>query len=434
MKYKTLYVIIVLINHQVFSQNITSKAILESAFSTAAVQQQKQLADWSRQLDFRVPLLKEVQVRLGINGSALGDTLFGYLRNEDVYGLQLSTNSLRERAAQRAVGLAQSDVYAATTRALLRDALTERYQALAEATLIGAMLTASRQLDSLLAIRQSILLKNLQTGVTVRPKDIIDLENDRQNAARLRSNWEGRWHNCAEVLRQFIGHNLTVLPVANWRWPHPDQWAVRITAAHQTTYELPDIAYRTAKTKLAMAELDYAQAQNRQVFNLLRVGYDYPLYVETPKRLNPFNNFSVRLGLTVPLPGNNRFKAAKAMLEVRENQWAADNNIQEHATLCAVQYAKWESALRAWQLHTEQATASLLPTMLKNPTLSAQLSPEEVADIQISLHKRQIQAIEIQYELIKTGLQYLSLCGALQAAPLRNYLSDGFEVLEGAGF
>jgi hypothetical protein len=47
------------------------------------------------------PLVRQVALRIGFNGNSLGDSLLGYIRNEDAYRLQVGFNSLQERNRQK---------------------------------------------------------------------------------------------------------------------------------------------------------------------------------------------------------------------------------------------------------------------------------------------------------------------------------------------
>ena len=79
-----------------YAQKTTTKTVLSTALKDDRLTRNQQLITLAQGLKFNIPIIKEVQLRLGINGSVLDDTIYGYVRNEDVYGLQLSTNSFRE--------------------------------------------------------------------------------------------------------------------------------------------------------------------------------------------------------------------------------------------------------------------------------------------------------------------------------------------------
>lgn len=395
------------------------RTVLADALQAPEVQNAQALHTWSQQLNYRVPLFKEVQLRLGINGSALGDTIFGYLRNEDVYGLQFSTNSLRERRTQRAVGVAQTAVLAATEQTTRLEVLTDRYRALTDAYFAQIFLKNYTLLDSLLRQRRQLYRHALQMGLQVRVKDVVDAEADLEALQGTLGDWETK--------RQTALVRAQLPPDAHLdttQWVTPTIWAARIEAVHAQPISAPDLEERLAKMRLAASELAYINSQNKQIFNLFRVGYDYPLYLQRPNKFNTFNNFSMRLALNIPLPANNRYKQARALLDLREAETNAATAQIDHAHRLREAYARWLGHWRAWERQTQQNRESLLPTLLQSPALLAQLTPEEILDLHLRRQRTALLLLEQRYALHRAGLDYLALTGALGQLPLRNYLEE----------
>ncbi|MBP8238430.1 MAG: hypothetical protein KAX50_00585, partial [Saprospiraceae bacterium] len=75
--------------------------VLAGVDNDVRVRQSQELAEFATSLRYHIPILREVEARVGIRGSVLGDTIYGYLRNEDIYALQIETNSFREIKAQK---------------------------------------------------------------------------------------------------------------------------------------------------------------------------------------------------------------------------------------------------------------------------------------------------------------------------------------------
>ena len=111
------------------AQVLTSTDVLKTAAADPRLGQNQSLQRLAGNLKMTDPLLRQIAVRVGTNGSALGDTIYGYLRNEDTYNLQIGFNSWWERKRQRQVQSALVGAYAAETRLLEQQALAERYQA-----------------------------------------------------------------------------------------------------------------------------------------------------------------------------------------------------------------------------------------------------------------------------------------------------------------
>jgi Outer membrane efflux protein len=185
---------------------------------------------------------------------------------------------------------------------------------------------------------------------------------------------------------------------------------------------------RDAKTQLATADLNYVNAQNRQIFNMLRVGYDYPLYLERPKRFNTVNNFSVRVGLNLPIVGNNNFKQSRAILEQKEAQVEADVIRQQNTQSIDFQYVKIENLLKSYKLCQQQMEQSLIKKMLTNEKLAIQMTPLEIVELQLTQQKMAVRTVELAHDITVDYVKFLELTGAMSAAPLKNYLSASLDM------
>lgn len=407
------------------AQVLTSTDVLKTAAADPRLAQNQSLQRLAQNLKMTDPLLRQVAFRVGINGSALGDTIYGYLRNEDTYNLQIGFNSWWERKRQRQIQTALVGAYTAKTRLLEQQALAERYQALAAYLFVAPELAACRTLDTLLAKEHDILRQMLATGVLeVKVAKVLDAEQDRNRNLLAIQTLENTRQLQKNRLRQCVGDFSEVDPTGLASLAD-----LKNIVALLKTKPLahPATEVKTAEIQVESANLAYINAQNRQIFNNFSAGYQRPLYLERPKRFNTFNNLSLRLGLTVPLPGNNRFKKADALLDLQEAQNdAVWTQIQAQKNLDN-QFVRLENLFREHALVQDRLDNSLIRRMLDNPQLRAQITPLEIAELEVAQQKLAVNQAGLLAEIAAEFVRLLELSGAMGASPRVNYLSGGRE-------
>lgn len=400
---------------------VRSAEVLATARQDIRVQQSEQLARDASALRFHDPWLKGVEARLGIRGSTLGDTIYGYLRNEDLYGLQITTNSFREIKRQKAYKTAQMNTFAAERTILLEEALLARYEALAGLHYAGRQVEALETRAALLLKKQELLRRTAEAGLDLRVKEVISTEEDRLRTANSLMEARQQYKLWEAKIRQFLGTEQPVfIDTSDFiSIPKIAQFAALPAAAAP-----PEIAYRERVSDLEQARYAYLHSQNRQIFNSLRVNYDYPLYLTRPNRFNTFNNFSVRIGLTLPMPGNNNYSSSRAMLSWREAQYSAQRAAQQFEGQSAVQLEHLAGLLRFYENLQLQQEQSLIPGLLTNEALQAALSPVELVELEITQQQLTLRTLEAARDATFSYIRLLSLSGLLVQEPPINWLSE----------
>jgi hypothetical protein len=406
------------------AQVLKTGDVLETAAGETRVAQNEALQSLAGRLKMHDPLLRQIALRVGINGSVLGDTIYGYLRNEDTYQLQIGFNSLRERQRQRKVKYARVAAISAETQVLHQEALVARYEALAGYLFTAPRQAACRRLDTLLEKEHRILREMLTTGVLdVKVSKVLGTEEDRNRNRATMQQLDNTLALEKSRLQQFVGEFSSIdrsdlVSAADIRANIAALRAQEPSATH------PLIAQKQAEFQLENAGLNYITAQNRQILNNFSVGYQDPLYLERPKRFNTFNNFNVRVGLTVPLPSNNRYKRADALLDLREAQNDMTWVREEVANDLAIQLVQLDNLLRQHDLLQTQMEESLIRKMLDNQTLRGQLTPLEIVELEIAQQKLTVSQASILAEIATEYVRLLEVSGAAAQNPQINYLSS----------
>jgi hypothetical protein len=385
------------------------------------IQQNADLQSTVQGLRMHDPLLQQVRLRLGVNGSALGDTIYGYLRNEDTYQIQIGFGSLQERRRQQQIKTTRIARLSAETRVLRQKATAQRLEPLAALLYTEPQLAACRRLDSLYEKQQQILQKMLESEIfEVKVSKIVATEADRERNQATIQALQNRILLEKAQLEQFVGPFAAL--DRNNAAHVTDLRAHFVFLKNITTDNNPLFALYAADVATQQAELDYVSAQNRQIFDHFQAGYQRPLYLERPKRFNTFNNVSFRVGFTVPITANNRFKQSNALLDVRKAQNEAAWVRQEVLTDQSNRTLRLDQLLSEYAQTEERRQSSLIKKMLNNPTLLAQISPLEIVEMEIAQQQQIVRQAALLADIGGAWAAYLESIGVEGAGVAQYFL------------
>jgi len=406
------------------AQPVSPLALLQSATADERLALNQQTIAYARSLRYRVPLIRRAEARVGFNGSTLGDTLFGTIHNEDFYGLVIGPNSLRERRRQADLKAAQVGIYENERAVLLEEVVLDRCESLVTLHFAQQLDTTRRELLRLLSRKENLLREMLDRGLDVKVKDVLDTENDR-NSLELSLSELAHARSLHETkLRQWLP-DRPAPQLDHSDYIRPATLAQRTEFLKNTPTLNPSLAYREAETRYAAADWALENAQNRQVFNFLQLAYQKPVVTpDLPKKFNAFNNFSVRVALAVPIPGNNNPKRSEAALQLREEQVSTRSARLLNERAVENQCVRVKNWLDQYRVCEEKVRGSLIQKMLDNDALRQQMTALELADLQLAQQKLRLRLVEIEQELSIEYLRLLELKGVLGQEPIRNYFSE----------
>ena len=409
----------------IYAQKINVESILISVKNDDRVFGNNQNSTFATGLDYRLPILKKVDLRLGINGNLTSDTLDGRWRNEDFYALSISTNNFREMRLQRALKPAQLSIYSAENQVFVQQAMMERYQSILSIFYGKKLYEERSRLKKLLTEKEDVLRLSLEQGLDIRFKDIVDTENDKNALASALLDYENNVFFQEQRIRQYLklaDNQAIEIDFDGFILPEQIEKEVAKLKINQALSH-PLFALREAQTNYSLAEYRLEKAQNRQIFSFLQVAYN-PLAYEplVSKRFRALNDVNWRLGLTVPLPANNNFRNSKTALQQKEDEQNAILTKQLQAKLVDVQYIKVQNLLKSLHLNEKNTKESLIKKMLDNPKVLAQITPVEVLDLNIAQRKLELRNIEISSDLSNEYLRLLDMTGAMSIYKNRNFL------------
>ncbi len=429
---KKVFLFLIILSHfftQICAQTLSIKDILNSVENDEKYQANQRLALFTKGLTYHVPYIKKIEARFGINGNALSDTLYGNIRNEDFYGLLISPNSLREIREQKRLKVAQISTYEAEKKLLFQNALFDRYLTLIPLIFAPQLRHERKLLDTFFQQKYLIVQKMLEQGIDIKIKDVMDAENDKNLLRLVLLDLENNVINNETKIKQFINNQyfqnidfqniISVSQIENWL-----NLLTLDTLAH------PSLAFRAAETQLATANFRVENAQNRQIFNFVQISYENPILIlEAPQKQKSVNNFSVRLGLTVPIAANNNLKKSENLLQAKAAQELEQVAKNLNKKAIDLQIVKLKNLLKQYRLCEERINESLIQKMLKNEKLMLQITPLEIVDLRITQQKLNIRKVEISQEVMTEYVRLLELSGILGRLPLQNFLSPNFETI-----
>lgn len=181
MKYFIFIIIIFYLSTSVPAQGIHIESIIHTADADSKLLVNQRTTEFINQQNFSLPLIREAEIRLGINGNATPNQLDGYLRNEDYYAIKISPNSLRERKYQRALKPAQADLYKSNDHMFMQEAIFERYQSIVKLYYAEIFIKEKSKLQPFLVKKSALLNEMLDQGLDIKFKDVVDVEYDKND-------------------------------------------------------------------------------------------------------------------------------------------------------------------------------------------------------------------------------------------------------------
>jgi hypothetical protein len=410
-----------------YAQKITITQVVSSAMRDVKLSVNQQNLAFNQGLNYKLPLLRKVDVRVGTNGNLTADTLDGGLINEDYFALVLSTNNFKEMRLQRALKEAQSNIYTTENQYIVNQILYERYQTIATIFHTKTLSIERAKLQKLLQEKEQVLRLSLEQGLNIRFKDIMDTEADKTVLANALLDYENNIALQEQRIRQFLNFDANQ-PLDFDFQDFINQNSIELmvkSIKKDSNFVHPIIAFRQKQAEFSAAEYRLENAQNRQIFNFVQFGYNYLNYEPIAlKRFNPSNDIAIRLGLTVPLPANNNLKRAQTALKQKEDEQNTILAQAQQTKSIDIQYVKIENILKSLRLNEQNRNESLITKALKSDKILSQLAATEVLDLKIGDLKSSLKQLELQTELTNEYLRFLELTGAFAREKEKNFLGN----------
>lgn len=405
------------------SDSWTSK-FLSSAFYDQRVKQGELLIDAASNTKFHLPLIRSISARIGITGAAfLGDTIYGYLRNEDNYALFIEPNSWLEIRRQKQLKQAKIKLYQSEHEINISQAITERYEVLLNFGLSQLWKNHYVGVDSLLQLKNNFLRKAIELNQKIELSDLLRTDKDLYNTIKEKNNY----NELLNQLREKILSLSVSQPLDSDKYYNlilVEEIQLWFTSLHQNNFLIydPELKLIEDRVEYLGAKLNYVNSQNRRILNDLRLSYDDPLYLTRPNRFNTFNNFSFRIGLNVPLVANNRMRKAEARLDLMEESISLNNQKIKAQEEVSKSRQELISAFSEYEQFMTLTNSGLIQKILKDKQATKYFDPHEWIEILLREKEYEEARLKLYEKVLRKYINFLKSSGGLVAKPYKNYL------------
>ena len=405
------------------AQGIHIESIIHTADADSKLLVNQRTTEFINQQNFSLPLIREAEIRLGINGNATPNQLDGYLRNEDYYAIKISPNSLRERKYQRALKPAQADLYKSNDHMFMQEAIFERYQSIVKLYYAEIFIKEKSKLQPFLVKKSALLNEMLDQGLDIKFKDVVDVEYDKNDLLSSLFEYSNIVNEEHERIKGFLNVSDSIFVDFDHFISSDEIRTIVLTVDTSNVVLAPEVIYTKYKAQLSMAELNYQKSRNKQIFSYFQAGYSPVVVSEEAKtKFNPSNDLTFRFGVNVPIGANNNLRRSEAAIKLYEDKNDAILTREKYKADIMLQRTKILQLIDAKDQWQKMFDNNLILKLLKNESLKDQITPLEIMDMEISVIKLKLQGLKLDDKIANEYIELMSIIGALNDTA-RNYLT-----------
>lgn len=423
MKYFIFIIIIFYLSTSVPAQGIHIESIIHTADADSKLLVNQRTTEFINQQNFSLPLIREAEIRLGINGNATPNQLDGYLRNEDYYAIKISPNSLRERKYQRALKPAQADLYKSNDHMFMQEAIFERYQSIVKLYYAEIFIKEKSKLQTFLVKKSALLNEMLDQGLDIKFKDVVDVEYDKNDLLSSLFEYSNIVNEEHERIKGFLNVSDSIFVDFDHFISSDEIRTIVLTVDTSNVVLAPEVIYTKYKAQLSMAELNYQKSRNKQIFSYFQAGYSPVVVSEEAKtKFNPSNDLTFRFGVNIPIGANNNLRRSEAAIKLYEDKNDAILTREKYKADIMLQRTKILQLIDAKDQWQKMFDNNLILKLLKNESLKDQITPLEIMDMEISVIKLKLQGLKLDDKIANEYIELMSIIGALNDTAM-NYLT-----------
>lgn len=408
-----------------WAQGVSVENVLATAFTDEKVKWENEMARFSNTLNYKLPAIKKIEFRLGFNGNNTPDTLDGSLRNEDYYSINLTTNKWKEMKLQKAIKPVQTKLYTTEMEMLFLKALQERYLLLVNLYYNSESVKTTMELQDLLVKKNELMQQILNEGGSVKISDALEVDRDLIQLYSLLQQEENDASAYQAQLRLFFNSSQ------NYTVNFSDLISIKKALYNASTLKQdsiivhPSLRYKEAQYQFAKSNFKLENVQNTNVFNSFQLGYNRPVYTtDILKKFKPENTLTFRVGISVPLAGNNNLNRNNANLEQYDAllNWQTAQVIQSKSI--SVQESRLENSIQQYKAFEAIYTKSIVTRLLENENVMAQSTALEIIDLKIARKKLEITLINSANTVMQNYVLLLESKGLMQFDSRHKYLLE----------
>ncbi len=407
------------------AQTVSIESILATYLQDEKVISAGAMANFSDALNYKLPAVKKLEFRLGINGNNSPDTLDGSLRNEDYYSVNLTTNKWKEMKLQKKLKPIQTNLYHKEQEMLITQALLDRYLVIVNLYYSLESLKNRKELQDLLLKKNDLLKQLLNDGVTIKITDALEIDKDLVQLFVILQEEERDIDTYYARLRQYFSSSDT------FQVNFSDLITMKKVIANTSTLKYdsitshPSLVYREAQYQFAQANYNLEHIQNTNILNSFQLGYNRPVYNnEILKKFKPENTLTFRVGISVPLTGNNNLNRNNANLEQYNAMLNWQNAQAIQTKYIILQDAKLNLTIKQYQAFEEIYKNSIVAKLLENEKIMAQSTALEILDLKIAKKKLELNLNSSASNVMRNYLLLIESKGILNFDLRHQYLLE----------
>lgn len=384
-----------------------STQVLSSYKSDPVLNSRLLLSDAAAGQKFRLPLIKELELRAGNR-----DLYF----NDLFYGVRVSTNNFTERRQLEKLPALNADLYHSEYQLLLKESLMDRYE------LVLKYLEAQQMkfwMDSLLywnQMKSEILVEAMDHGEKI---EIKDLTNARENIYALTKDlhdWNTIMDNVLQKLKvQYKIPDLDTL-VEN-ELVQIRELENRIQSKLQNEVVSLTELNRQSELNLLQQEILLEKAKNQNWGTFLQLNYE--------DNTDPFvyqERFAGRVGVSIPIRGNSNRKLNELQLQKMELEQKIAVSREITRTNYQLKTISLRNEIRNFVMEEENLSNNIFVRFLNSPSLVATIQATEIIELKIGLIKEKIHLEKSKWAILGSFTEFLYESDLISASPLVNHL------------
>jgi hypothetical protein len=184
----------------------------------------------------------------------------------------------------------------------------------------------------------------------------------------------------------------------------------------------PELKTSQSEANLSQAALRLEEATFNKFFDGVQLIYEHKNRTEFSPQY-----FSFRVGVNIPIKGNLRPKQNELLLDIKDAETDYHVGFSQTEKRINAQILTLENLFKKYRLCQDMIQNSLSNNILNTPAVRNTLLPADIIDLKILQQKKILESINVQYEIVKSYIQLLTVNGDFVYSPRKNYLSNAME-------
>jgi hypothetical protein len=362
-------------------------------------------------LNFSLPLLKSVELR-----SETRDMLL----ERQEYSLRIKPNSLWARSFQKKVYDNKMKAFSLKTQKALNEEIEKRYLLLIDYFFIKKEIALQKAKKTEL---QDILfvLKQQQDQLNFDIKDYLNAQNDLlENNLRLTQlNQEIASSSLELQKRMGKQENFEI----NFKDLINPESVLQIKIKDTTFSDHIGLKIKKLKLNTLEKEMKLETCQSRQVLDYVQAKYG------GKKSILFKENFSIGIGINLPLFGNTRLKKSKYLFDIINEESELIKLSQKTKQAARAIDKSFAIAKTSYQSFAKQLKSNPIKNLLDNYKKTEAVDPLLLLKLKLMEQKIKIQTNKAQHKMYRLYIRNLSIHETLFKEPYINYLSKNYQML-----